>query len=72
MGRQKRKRAAKPGGDMGYLGFGGEIRQVVLPRKVLDKGGLGGDVGCQADRLADIGDTGQQQEVARHQGSQEL
>lgn len=50
---------------MANLGFGCEVRQVVLAGKVLDEGGLCGDVGGQAHRLAYIGNAGQQQEVAR-------
>ena len=33
--------------DKAHLGFGCEVRQIVLASKVLDKGGLCGDVGGQ-------------------------
>ena len=57
---------------MDHLGFGCEVSQVVLSSKVFDKGGLCGDVGGQPHRLAYIGNAGQQQEVARRQGGEEL
>ena len=57
---------------MAHLGFGCEVGQVVLASKVLDEGGLSGDVGGQPHRLAYIGNAGQQQEVARRQGGKEL
>ena len=51
--------------EMVHLGFGCEVSQIVLASKVLDEGGLCGDVGGQPHRLAYIGNAGQQQEVAR-------
>ena len=47
------------GKQMAYLGFGCEVSQVVLSSKVLDEGGLCGDVGGQPHRLAYIGNAGQ-------------
>lgn len=57
---------------MAHLSFGCEVRQVVLACKVLDKGGLCGNVGGQPHRLAHVGYAGQQQEIAGCQGGQKL
>lgn len=57
---------------MAHLSFGCEVSQIILPRKVFNKGGLCGNVGGEPHRLAHVGYAGQQQEVAGCQRGQEL
>ena len=55
-----------------HLRLSSEVRQVVLPCKVLDKGRLSGNVRRQAYGLAHISNASQQQEVTGRKGAQEF